>query len=399
MAISIRPLTTIEVDKAKPKIKPYRLYDGGGLVLNIAVSGTKTWYFQYTRPFENKKDMLNLGRYPNVTLNDARKKRNYYQELLLKNINPKQQIEDEKLINKNKFKNDFKSVFDEWLLSKDYTQATLDKMKAYINITIAVIGNKPVSDITTQDCMGLLKPIERAGHYTKLQKIRTMLNQCFSYAIATGRAKENPVLHLRGVFKRGDVRHNPAILDEYRLSDLVNAIYGYHGHFVTRQCLLFTLLVFCRSGEVRNMRWEDVDLDKGIWRYTPNKTVKSTNVHLVVPLSSQALQILHEMRAYKKSKLVFPSTISSVRPLSENTLNQALRRMGFDNTEQTTHGFRAIARTLLEERFKYDYRMIEMQLGHQVRDSNGRAYNRVQWLDERREMLQTWSNYLFGLFK
>lgn len=272
-------------------------------------------------------------------------------------------------------------------------------MTAYIAYTLAVIGNKPIVAISTADCMALLKPIEKAGHYTKLQKIRTMLNQCFAYAIATGRAKENSAIHLRGVFRSGEVRHNPAILDENRLSDLVIAINSYHGHFATKQAVMFTLFTFCRPGEVRFMQWQDVDLVNGLWHYIPSKTQKSTKVSIVTPLSTQAVQILQEMKRYKTAELIFPSTISTARPLSENTLNQALRRMGFDSTEQTTHGFRAIARTLLEEKFGYDYRMIEMQLGHSVRDSNGRAYNRVQWLDKRREMMQTWADYLDGLIK
>lgn len=224
-----------------------------------------------------------------------------------------------------------------------------------------------------------------------------MIGQVMTYAIATGRADNNPALYLRGVFKSGKVRHNPAVLDEKRLTELVQGIDGYHGRFTTRLALMFALLTFARPGEVRHMLWQDVDIDNGLWAYTPNKTAKSTEVQIFSPLSSQAINILRQAKEYHHADLVFPSAVSNIRPLSENTLNQALRRIGFDSGEQTSHGFRAIARTLLEERFGYDYRMIEMQLGHQVRDANGRAYNRVQWVDKRREMMQRWADYLYEL--
>lgn len=201
-----------------------------------------------------------------------------------------------------------------------------------------------------------------------------MINQTLAYAVATGRSQTNPAIHLKGAFKTGSVRHNPAILDEGRLGVLVRAIDNYQGRFSTRQALMFLLLVFARPGEVRQMHWAQVDLVDGIWTYVPNKTKKSTQVQMISPLPRQAIDILVQMKRYRPySNLVFPSDSMPSCPLSENTLNQALRRMGFDGSEQTTHGFRAIARTLLEEKFKYDYRMIEMQLAHQVRDSNGRA--------------------------
>lgn len=397
-----RPLTATEVEKAKPKDKNYRLYDGEGLVLNITTSNTRTWYLQYTRPFTGKKDMVNLGRYPAVSLADARKQKIICQELLAKDIDPKQHFAEEARRKAYEFRTDFKSVFEEWLASKSYSDATLAKMNNYIAEMLAVIGNKPVNQVTTADCMAVLKPVESAGHYAKLDKMRSMISQTMAFAIATGRADSNPAIHLRGVFKSGEVSHNPAILDMAGLEHLAKSIYAYHGHFSTRKALLFNLITFARPGEVRHLKWDDIDFDKGLWSYTPNKTRRTTKVQMMTPLASQSLQILQEMREFgagKNTPLVFPSTQSILRPLSENTLNQALRRLGFDNSEQTSQGFRAIARTLLEEEFKYDYRMIEMQLGHQVRDPNGRAYNRIQWLDDRRVMMQHWADFLFGLIE
>lgn len=395
MARKTLPLSSTQIDKAKPKDKIYRLYDGNGLVMNVTPNGGKYWYLQYKHPITKKSQMYKLGDYPALSLADARTLCQDCHKLLAQNIDPKIYFELERQKQENSLKNDFKAVFVEWLETKNYSPKTQEKMQNYQDEMLAVLGNKTISDISVPDLMLVLKPIEKAGHFAKLEKVRSMINQTLAYAVATGRSETNPAIHLKGAFKTGEVRHNPAILDERRLADLVRAIDGYHGFFATRQALMFSLLMFARPGEVRHMTWAQVDLDNGTWTYTPNKTKKSTSVQMISPLPSQAIETLRQMKAYRPySDLVFPSTISTARPLSENTLNQALRRMGFDSTEQTSHGFRAIARTLLEEKFKYDYRMIEMQLAHQVRDSNGRAYNRVQWLDERRDMLQTWADYI-----
>lgn len=395
MARQTLPLSSTQIDKAKPKDKLYRLYDGGGLVLNVTPNGGKYWYLQYKHPISQKSQMYKLGDYPTLSLAKARTLCQDCHTLLAQNIDPKTHFELERQKQENALKNDFKSVFSEWLATKNYAPKTQEKMQNYQNELLAVLGNKIVSDIGVPDLMLVLKPVEKAKHFAKLEKMRTMINQTLAYAVATGRSENNPALHLRGAFATGEVRHNPAILDEKRLGDLVRAIDDYHGFFVTKKALEFLLIMFARPGEVRQMTWKQIDLIDGIWTYTPNKTKKSTQIQMISPLPHQAIEILRQMREYRPhSDLVFPSTISTARPLSENTLNQALRRMGFDNTEQTSHGFRAIARTILEEKFKYDYRMIELQLAHQVRDSNGRAYNRVMWLDERRAMLQAWADYL-----
>ncbi|MDO4700446.1 MAG: integrase arm-type DNA-binding domain-containing protein [Moraxella sp.] len=400
MARQTKPLSSTQIDKARPKDKLYRLYDGNGLIVNITPNGGKYWYLQYKHPITKKAQMHKLGDYPTLSLAEARTICQDCHKLLAQNIDPKTYFELERQRQENSLKNDFKAVFAEWLGTKDYSPKTQEKMQNYQDELLAVLGNKIVSEIGVPDLMLVLKPIEKAGHFAKLEKVRSMINQTLAYAVATGRSETNPAINLKGAFKAGEVRHNPAILDERRLGDLVCAIDSYHGYFVTRQALLFSLLIFARPGEVRHMTWMQVDLDDNTWTYTPNKTKKSTSVQIISPLPMQAMEILRQMKEYRpNSELVFPSTITQLRPLSENTLNQALRRMGFDSSEQTSHGFRAIARTLLEEKFKYDYRMIEMQLGHQVRDSNGRAYNRVQWLDERREMLQTWADYIYKLKK
>lgn len=397
MARITKPLTNTEVEKAKARDKIYTMYDGNHLQLKVMPTGTKTWYFDYKRPYSKIPDSYRIGRYPAISLAAAREKRKECEELVEKNIDPKVHFKQSAKKERDRLANDFKSVFEEWVPIKKYAPTTLEKTKSAIDEIIAVIGNKPVSEITTEDCMTVLRPIEAAGHYTKLQKTRTKISQVMAHAIATGRAKENPALHLRGVFGSGETKHAPAILDECRLSDLVIAIDAYHGGFSTRRALRFAINTFARPGEVRRIKWADLDLDNETWVYTPSKTRKSTGVDMVSPLSSQAMQIINEMKNYVHNEYVFPSLTSKSGFLSEGTLNQALGRMGFSNTEQTTQGFRAIGRTILEEKFKYDWRLIDMQLAHKVADSNGRAYNRVKWLDERRDMMQKWADYLDDL--
>lgn len=397
MSRTTKPLTTTEVDKAKPKDKIYRLYDGKGLVLNITPSGGKYWYLQYQQPFTKKSQMFKLGDYPDLSLAQARMKVQEFRQQLANNIAPKDY--QEKLVREKQasINNDFRSVYEEWIQSKDYAQATTKKLETYVNELLAIIGNKPVQELTVTDCLTVLRPIERAGHLEKLKKTKSLMNQVMIYAVATGKAMSNPVINLQGVFKSAPKKHNPAILDEARLAEMVKEIDGYQGKFVTKKCVIFSLYMFARQGEIRNMRFSDVDLDKGIWDFTPTKTKNSTQIKMLSPLPRQAIEIIRQLRDYHQSDYVFASPVNKDRPLSDGLVNRALRRLGFEKDEQTAHGFRAIARTLLEEKFKYDYRMIEMQLGHQVRDSNGRAYNRVTWLDERREMMQVWADYIDSL--
>lgn len=389
-----RPLSNTEIEKARPKEKLYRLYDGNGLVLNITPNGGKYWYLQYKHPVTKKAQMYKLGDYPAVSLSQARTLCMDCHKLLGQNIDPKAYAEQEIKSKQSQIDNDFKSVFNAWIATKDYAPATLLKLKTYMAELLAVIGNKPIGDISVVECIDVLRPIERAGHLEKLKKVKSMMSQTFAYAVATGKATHNPVINLTGVFKTASKKHNPAILDEKRLSELVQEMDGYHGSFVVKKCLMFSLYTFARQGEIRNMRFGDVNFNDGLWTYMPSKTAKSTQVNVVTPLSKQALEILRQLREYHQGDIVFVSPNTSLKPVSDGLVNRALRRLGFDKDEQTAHGFRAIARTLLEEKFKYDYRMIEMQLGHQVRDSNGRAYNRVTWLGERREMLQTWADYI-----
>lgn len=217
MVRQTKPLSNTQIDKAKPKDKLYRLYDGNGLVVNIAPNGGKYWYLQYKHPITKKAQMYKLGDYPALSLLDARTAYQDCHKLLARNIGPKTYFELERQKQENALKNDFKSVFAEWLETKNYSPKIQEKMQSYQDALLAVLGNKIVSDITVPDLMLVLKPIEKARHFTKLEKAHSMINQTLAYAVATGRSETNPAVNLKGVFKKSEVRHNPAILNEKRL--------------------------------------------------------------------------------------------------------------------------------------------------------------------------------------
>lgn len=269
------PLTSTQIDKAKPKDKLYRLYDGNGLVINITPNGGKYWYLQYKHPINKKSQMYKLGDYPTLSLANARIACQDCKTLLAQGIDPKDHAKKQIKARQAKIDNDFKSVFDAWISTKDYAPATLLKLQTYTAELLAVMGSKPISDIDITDCIDVLRPIERAGHLEKLKKTKSMMSQTFAYAIATGKATHNPVTSLVGVFRTAPKRHNPAILDEMRLAELVKEIDGYHGSFVVKKCLMFSLYMFARQGEIRNMKFSDVDFDKGSGHTRPQKPPKA----------------------------------------------------------------------------------------------------------------------------
>lgn len=290
MARQTLPLTNTQIEKARLKDKLYRLYDGSGLVMNITPNGGKYWYLQYKHPITHKSQMYKLGDYPALSLAEARTTCNNCHKLLAQNIDPKTYFELERQKQENSLKNDFKSVFTEWLATKDYATTTQAKMKNYQDELLAVIGNKPVSEITVPDLMLVLKPVEKAKHFAKLEKMRTMINQTLAYAVATGRSETNPALHLRGAFASGEVRHNPAILDENRLGELVRAIDSYHRFFTTKKALEFALMIFARPGEIRHLTWGQIYLNEGLWTYTPNKTKKINTSEDDKPITTPSLR-------------------------------------------------------------------------------------------------------------
>lgn len=395
MAKITAPLTNTQVKQAKNTDKPYKLSDGGGLYLYISSTGTKSWRFDYTRPFTKKRATLTFGQYPEISLAGARTIRAEYRALLAIDIDPADKIRDEARQQRLKQNNTFEIVAAEYIERQTHlSQDTIDHKARYAMYLSQHLGRMPISDIKPIDVLDACRKVEKQGYLETAKKMRSLAGQVFRYAVQTARCERDVTQDLKGALKPPEVKHYPAITDPEEFAILLRAIDDYDGMFETRIAIKIIPHLFVRSGELRNALWEDFDFNARTWTFTPRKTKRKTGVSLIVPLSDQVYDLFKQLEPHKRSDFVFPSLHSTIRPMSENTLGQALKRLGFSGEQHTVHGFRASARTMLVERLKYDESLVEMQLGHNVRDMHGRAYNRTIFLDERREMMQTWSNYL-----
>jgi integrase len=387
-------LTDTAVRNAKPKDKPYKLTDERGMYLLVAPSGGKLWRFKYRVGGTEK--LLAIGAYPDVSLSRAREKRDEARRLLADGIDPGAQRKAEKLAKAITFQ----AVAEEFLASRKdaLTPAHHARVKARIERFYPVVGDKPVGTITTADLLPVLKSIERAGMGETAARARTDAGQVMRYAVATGRAASDPTTALRRALAPVRGGHHAAVTEPKAFGALLRAIDGYAGEPVTRTALRLLPLVFVRPGELRMAEWQEFDLDAAhpTW-VIPGRRMKMGSDH-VVPLSTQAVALLRELHPLTgRGALVFPSLRSRGRPMSENTLNAALRRLGYARDAATGHGFRASARTLLDEVLHERVDLIEHQLAHAVRDPLGRAYNRTAHLAERRLMMQRWADYCDGL--
>lgn len=328
---------------------------------------------------------------------EARARHVEARKALAAGIDPGEQRKAEKAAGLERAGNSFEVVAREWLAKQAWVPGYLDKVDAWlVNDVFPYIGGKPVAEVTAPDFLRVARRIEERGAIESAHRILQNCGQVMRYAIATGRADRNPVADLKGALATAEGRHHAAITDPLALGGLLRAIEGYSGDPVTRAALKLSGLLFVRPGELRHAEWAEIDLDKAEWNI-PAAKMKMRLSHLV-PLSEQAVAILRELHPLTgRGQYVFPGGRSPRRPMSNNAINAALRRMGFDKDTMTAHGFRATARTLLDEvlGFRPDY--IEHQLAHAVKDPNGRAYNRTAHLAERRKMMQGWADYLDGL--
>ena len=387
-------LTDTAIRNAKPKDKPYKLTDERGMHLLVTPAGGKLWRFKYRVGGTEK--LLALGAYPDVNLVRARERRDEARRLLADGVDPGAQRKAEKAAQAVTFK----AVAEEFLASRRdaLTPAHHARVKARIERFYPVVGDKPVGTITAADLLPVLQAIERAGMGETAARARTDAGQVMRYAVATGRATHDPTAALRGALAPVKGGHHAAVTEPKAFGALLRAIDGYAGEPVTRAALRLLPLVFVRPGELRLAEWAEIDLDAGQW-VIPGRRMKMGADH-VVPLSRQAVAILRELHPLTgRRTLVFPSLRSRDRPISDNTLNAALRRLGFAKDVATGHGFRASARTLLDEVLGERVDLIEHQLAHAVKDPNGRAYNRTAHLPERVQMMQRWADYLDGLKK
>lgn len=388
------PLTDVSIRKAKPTDKVQRLSDSGGLYLEVAPAGGKWWRLKYR--YGGKEKRLSLGTYPDTGLAAARAKRDEARKLLAAGVDPGERRKAEKAAGEHKAANSFEVVAREWFAKQSPTWVASHATKIMLRLENDIfpwLGKRPVADVTAKELLAAVNRIAERGAVESAHRALQNCGQVFRYAIATGRAERNPAADLRGALPPVKQTHHAAILEPAAIGGLLRAINGYEGSFVVKCALRLAPLFFVRPGELRQAEWAEFDLDAAEWNIPADK-MKMREPHLV-PLSPQAVAILHELHPLTgRGRYVFPSARSPQRPMSENTVNAALRRMGFDSDTMTGHGFRAMARTILDEvlGFRPDY--IEHQLAHAVRDPNGRAYNRTAHLPERRKMMAAWAVYL-----
>lgn len=390
------PLTDTAVRNAKPELKPRKLADEKGLFLLIHSNGSKYWRLKYR--FGGKEKLLALGLYPDVSLAQARQRRDDARKLLANQVDPSVYKQEAKRASREMALNSFEAVGREWYAKHSPNWAASHGSKIIRRLERDIfpwIGSWPIMDITPHVLLTTLRRIESRGALETAHRALQNCSQVFRYAVATGRAERDPSVDLRGALPPTKGRHHASITDPTAIGDLMRLLDGYRGSFVTKCALQLAPLLFVRPGELRHAEWFEIDLEKGEWRI-PGEKMKMRAVH-IVPLCVQAVQVLRELQALTgDKKYVFPGVRTPNRPMSENTVNAALRRLGYAKEELTGHGFRSMASTLLNEH-GWNRDAIERQLAHAERDSVRAAYNYAEHLVERRKMMQEWADYLDGL--
>ena len=391
-------LTNATVKNAKPNPPKIRkLFDGKGLYLEITPKGNKGWRFKYR--FEGREKLISLGVYPDVSLKSARERREEVRELLTKGIDPSEQRKIDKLQRTDSNRNTFQAVAELWFNSQKnkWTKGYQVKVVRMLERRLHPwIGDLPIRKITPPILLKVLRKTEAEGKFTTAHTMKQVAGQVFRFAVATGQAERDITFDLRGALTTAQKKHMAAIIDPKEVGRLMLAIDGYEGSPEVCCALRLAPHVFARPGELRHAEWGEIDFDKSLWCIDAEK-MKMRNDH-IVPLSRQSLAILRDIRLITGNyRYVFPSARSTTRPMSENAVLVALRTMGYTKDQMTGHGFRAMARTLIDEELGYRPDWIEQQLAHVVKDPLGRAYNRTKHLKERKEMMQKWSDYLDDL--
>lgn len=385
-------LTDAKLRSLKPKAGVFRIADSQGLCIEVRPTGSKIWRYRYRHA--GKASMLTIGEYPMVSLAQARAERDKARALVKGGANPVQVAKIQRAAKAEEAANTFAAIAEELLerRAKKLSPGSVTRERRLLEKDLGrVVGDFPIQDITAPLLLTALRKIEARGAVETAHRARACASLVFRYAIATGRSKYNPAAELVGALSATKTQHFASLTEPEQVADLMRAIYGYEGSPIVCAALKLSALLFVRPGELRHAQWRDINFGTSEWRYVTSKT----QTPHVVPLATQAIQILEELQPYsRRSSFVFPSVRSPSKPISENTINAALRNLGFDNTMMTAHGFRAMARTLLDEVLGFRPDFIEHQLAHAVRDPLGRAYNRTSHLEERRKMMQAWAEYL-----
>ena len=386
------PLTVKEAQAATPREKGYKLSDEKGLFLLIKTNGAKYWRMKYR--FQGKEKLLSFGVFPEITLKKAREKRDEARLLLADGIDPSAHKKANKASEKLRATNSFQSIALEWFETQQ-SDKTLGYQKRVLRALehdlFPSIGDTPINEVTAPMLLGALRKVEDRGAIETAHRDKQIAGQVFRYAIATGRAERDPTPDLKGALKPAKTKHFSAITTPKEAGQLMAAIDLFQGTEVVRSALKLSALFFCRPGELRHLKWSDINHDE----LRIELVAEKTHQQHIIPLSEQAISILQDLHPITgKGEYIFPSARGRSRCMSENAIRVALRSMGYDNDTMTPHGFRAMARTLLDEALNYRVEWIEQQLAHAVKDANGRAYNRTKHLEQRTEMMQRWADYL-----
>lgn len=380
--------------RPEPGKKETRIHDGSGLYLFITGKGAKYWRFK--SKYQGKGILLSVGTYPAVSLAEARARTLELVSLIKSGVNPAENRKAQKAAMTEASANSFEVVAREWQAVQKHDVTEKSKYRIRYGLEKYVfpfIGGTPISEIRSPQILEVARRMEASGLTETVHRIIGYCSNVFLYAIAGGRAEIDPTAAAKKQLKPlpKEAKHMAATTDPGEVGKLLSVISGYTGSFVVRSALLLAPLLFVRPGELRAARWSDIDFDRSEWRFTASKT----GTPHIVPLSRQAIGILKDLyQATGRGQFVFPSPTSSTREMSNNAVLAAYRRMGIAKEELCGHGWRAVARTLLDEELKYPLPIIEMQLAHGVKDVHGRAYNRTTFIKERHEMMQAWSDYL-----
>jgi integrase len=400
-------LTDAAIRNAKPADtgKPVRLFDGGGMYVEVSPTGGRLWRLKYR--IDGRERRISLGVYPETGLKDARRKRDEARKLLANGVDPSENRKAVRASRAAATSDSFEVVAREWWstlhkheVSAAHADRTLARLQSYV---FPYLGAKRLRDITAPELLQVVKRIEARGTIETAHRTLSACGMVFRYGIPSGRSPGDISRDLRDALKSVIVHHMPAIVDPERAGDLLRAMDSYRGMPTTRAALQLAPLVFIRPGELRKAEWAEIDLDAGTW-FIPAARMKGTKQQKIsgtahfVPLARQAVVLLRDLHAITgRGRYIFPSLRTGERPMSDNAVLAALRRMGFPKDEVVGHGFRAMARTMLEERLHFPVPVIEAQLAHSVKDALGRAYNRTEHHEQRRQMMQVWADYLDAL--
>lgn len=399
MARTTTPLTDTKIRTAKPKDKIYKLYDGGGLFIEVTPKGGKHWKLKYR--LNDKEKKLSLGSYPTITLIKARSLRDENKILIADGIDPSEKKKSDKQAEIQK-EHDEANTFKKLALQRlDKVQSEISEshykrtLRGFENDVFPLMGDKPINDITADDIITILQTMEKRGVYNSIKKVYQSIGKTFKWAVSNRLAQRNPAqdIDINELLVKKEVKSYATLTSDADIKKLLTAIENYQGEYTTKQALKFMSYTAVRSINIREAEWSEIDFKTKQWNIPASKM--KTNNDLIVPLTPSAIKVLEDIKEFTGGyKYIFPSVKHKDTPLSDNTLRVAIRRMGIGKDEFTPHGFRSMFSSIAHEKSNFKYEAIEIQLAHSVGNSVSQAYNRAKYLDERRELMQWWSDYL-----